>query len=123
MYGHFSVNKVSGNFHFAPGHSFQHQHMHVHDMQSIAGQIQDLDFKHTIHKLTFGEEYEGVYNPLNNYQREDTDITLFYQYFVKVVPTTVRYLNRTSLNTYQYSVTQYHKNNLNGAQMVSMPGT
>jgi hypothetical protein len=32
MYGYLEVNKVAGNFHFAPGKSFQHAHMHVHDL-------------------------------------------------------------------------------------------
>lgn len=36
VYGYLEVNKVAGNFHFAPGKSFQQQH--VHGMQSLKKQ-------------------------------------------------------------------------------------
>lgn len=32
MWGHLEVNKVAGNFHFAPGRSYQQGNMHVHDI-------------------------------------------------------------------------------------------
>ncbi|KAG1366496.1 endoplasmic reticulum-Golgi intermediate compartment protein 3 [Cocos nucifera] len=32
IYGFLEVNKVAGNFHFAPGKSFQQSNMHVHDL-------------------------------------------------------------------------------------------
>ncbi|XP_016569315.2 endoplasmic reticulum-Golgi intermediate compartment protein 3 isoform X2 [Capsicum annuum] len=32
MYGFLEVNKVAGNFHFAPGKSFQQSNVHVHDL-------------------------------------------------------------------------------------------
>lgn len=35
IYGFLEVNKVAGNFHFAPGKSFQQSHVHVHDLQSF----------------------------------------------------------------------------------------
>src|SRR5690606_22433669 len=39
IYGHLQVNKVAGNFHFAPGKSFQQQHMHVHDLQPFSKSV------------------------------------------------------------------------------------
>ncbi|XP_030686613.2 endoplasmic reticulum-Golgi intermediate compartment protein 3 isoform X3 [Globicephala melas] len=53
VYGFLEVNKVAGNFHFAPGKSFQQSHVHVHaveihDLQSFgldntgAGQAPEL---------------------------------------------------------------------------------
>lgn len=36
--GFLQVNKVAGNFHFAPGKSFQQAHMHVHDLMPFASQ-------------------------------------------------------------------------------------
>ena len=47
--------QVAGNFHIAPGRSYQQGSMHVHDMSPFAGHT--FDFSHTIHKLTFGKEY------------------------------------------------------------------
>ncbi|KAJ8321787.1 hypothetical protein KUTeg_000258, partial [Tegillarca granosa] len=38
LYGYLEVNKVAGNFHFAPGKSFQQHHVHVHDLQAFGGQ-------------------------------------------------------------------------------------
>jgi len=32
VYGFLEVNKVAGNFHFAPGKSFQQSGVHVHDL-------------------------------------------------------------------------------------------
>lgn len=32
IYGFLEVNKVAGNFHFAPGKSFQQANVHVHDL-------------------------------------------------------------------------------------------
>jgi endoplasmic reticulum-Golgi intermediate compartment protein 3 len=33
VYGYILVKKVAGNFHIAPGKSFQQHHMHVHDLK------------------------------------------------------------------------------------------
>lgn len=35
VFGTLEVNKVAGNFHFAPGKSFQQANMHVHDLQAF----------------------------------------------------------------------------------------
>lgn len=35
IYGFLDVNKVGGNFHFAPGKSFQQSNVHVHDVQTF----------------------------------------------------------------------------------------
>lgn len=35
IYGFLEVNKVAGNFHFAPGKSFQQSGVHVHDLLSF----------------------------------------------------------------------------------------
>lgn len=32
IYGFLDVNKVAGNFHFAPGKSFEQSNVHVHDL-------------------------------------------------------------------------------------------
>ncbi|KAI3505799.1 hypothetical protein L1887_28068 [Cichorium endivia] len=35
IYGFLDVNKVAGNFHFAPGKSFQQSNMHFHDLKAF----------------------------------------------------------------------------------------
>ena len=64
MYGYIEVNKVAGNFHFAPGKSFQHAHMHVHDLAAFpAGKF---NVSHSIKQITFGDPF-----PVRNFSHID----------------------------------------------------
>jgi hypothetical protein len=82
--------------------------------------LEEFDFTHTIHALAFGASFEGAINPLDNYHKDASTGSVFYQYFIKVVPSAVQYLNSTELSTNQYSVTQYEKAQTDGSR--SMPG-
>jgi hypothetical protein len=64
VHGFLEVNKIAGNVHFAPGVSFQQNHMHVHDMEMYkpAG---GFNTSHVITKMSFGDDYPGVINPLD----------------------------------------------------------
>jgi len=110
VYGYLLVNKVAGNFHFAPGKSFQQHHMHVHDLQPF--RTFKFNLSHTINRLSFGKEFPGIINPLDGIrkadERENTGAGM-YQYFVKVVPTTYEGLTTAILNTNQFSVTEHFK--------------
>ncbi|XP_066868194.1 endoplasmic reticulum-Golgi intermediate compartment protein 3 isoform X3 [Kogia breviceps] len=69
VYGFLEVNKVAGNFHFAPGKSFQQSHVHVHaveihDLQSFG--LDNINMTHYIQHLSFGEDYPGIVNPLDH---------------------------------------------------------
>ncbi|KAH9496622.1 Endoplasmic reticulum-Golgi intermediate compartment protein 3 [Bulinus truncatus] len=64
LVGYLEVNKVAGNFHIAPGKSFQQKHVHVHDMQAFAGQ--KFNVTHRINHLSFGTDYPGIINPLDS---------------------------------------------------------
>eukprot|EP00798_Chlamydomonas_sp_ICE-L_P002491 gene2491-5419_t len=78
IWGHVKVNKVAGNFHFAPGKSYQ---------QAI------MDFSHTIHTLAFGDPYPGITNPLDGVvvrsvtNDDGSKAVGMWQYYLKVVPT------------------------------------
>ena len=50
--------QVAGNFHFAPGRSFQHAHMHVHDLMSFT--VGNFNITHQINHLSFGEDYPVI---------------------------------------------------------------
>lgn len=104
--GYLEVNKVAGNFHFAPGKSFQHAHMHVHDLAAFQGT--PFNMSHRVNRLSFGEEFPGIVNPLDDvevsYQEDGNNM---HMYYVKVVPTSYNYLNGTSLSTNQFSVTEH----------------
>lgn len=128
MWGSIQVNKVAGNFHFAPGRSYQQGSMHVHDIAPFGEAT--LDFTHTIHKLSFGKAYPGMKNPLDGVKGKppkpsaagsETPATGMYQYFLKVVPTMYSYLNNDTIHSNQFSVTENFRESQAGAGR-TLPG-
>lgn len=105
--GGIRVNKVVGNFHFAPGKSFSNGNMHVHDLENyFAGGGADVQhsFSHVIHHLRFGPQLpEAVakkagekggmawsnhhLNPLDGTEQKTDEKAFNFMYFVKVVST------------------------------------
>ena len=102
--GSIRVNKVVGNFHFAPGKSFSNGNMHVHDLDNYNKEDVSHSFSHKIHQLRFGPTLpqdklraltassSGVWsnhhiNPLDNTEQFTDDKAFNYQYFIKVVST------------------------------------
>jgi hypothetical protein len=102
--GAIRVNKVVGNFHFAPGKSFSNGNMHVHDLENYFKDDYEHTFTHQVHQLRFGPELPdtliksldrmegGVWtnhhiNPLEGTEQHTDDKTFNYMYFVKVVST------------------------------------
>ncbi|XP_043841541.1 endoplasmic reticulum-Golgi intermediate compartment protein 3 isoform X1 [Dromiciops gliroides] len=125
VYGFLEVNKVAGNFHFAPGKSFQQSHVHVHaveihDLQSFG--LDNINMTHYIRRLSFGEDYPGIVNPLDDTNITAPQASMMFQYFVKVVPTIYMKVNGEVLRTNQFSVTRHEKvaNGLIGDQ--GLPG-
>eukprot|EP00899_Mesostigma_viride_P021693 jgi/Mesvir1/29525/Mv07020-RA.1 len=120
MYGYLEVNKVAGNFHFAPGKSFQQAHMHVHDLLPYEGK--DFNVSHVINKLSFGADFPGVMNPLDGakYMQEQREGGM-YQYFIKVVPTIYTDIAGNSIYTNQFSVTEHYRQQ-EAAAGRSLPG-
>lgn len=107
IFGYMEVNKVAGNFHFAPGKSFQQHHTHIHDLQPFSGT--QFNMSHMINQLSFGMEYPGMENPLDNVKVTDVKGSSMYQYFVKIVPTTYLKLDESIIRSNQYSVTKHEK--------------
>ena len=127
FHGSIRINKVGGNFHFAPGKSFQQGAMHVHDLLPLAKF--PFNMSHTINKLSFGEDFPGAVNPLDGERkilvREEplapgtSENSSMYQYFLKVVPTKYTAYRKSELKTNQYSVTENEKSFENSA---GLPG-
>ncbi|KAM5246689.1 endoplasmic reticulum-Golgi intermediate compartment protein 3 isoform 1-T1 [Ctenodactylus gundi] len=132
VYGFLEVNKVAGNFHFAPGKSFQQSHVHVHaveihDLQSfgldnVSWCCLQINMTHYIQHLSFGEDYPGIVNPLDHTNVTAPQASMMFQYFVKVVPTVYMKVDGEVLRTNQFSVTRHEKvaNGLLGDQ--GLPG-
>jgi len=125
MYGFLEVNKVAGNFHFAPGKSYQHSNVHVHDLDSFDATT--FNVSHAIHHLSFGEKFPGIVNPLDNVQKsfvsskDAPQSGGMYMYYVKVVPTSYSYLTGEKLQTNQYSVTE-HFRHISPQETTGLPG-
>ncbi|KAM9992607.1 hypothetical protein ACTFIY_010034 [Dictyostelium cf. discoideum] len=107
VYGFILVNKVAGNFHFAPGKSFQQHHMHVHDLQPFKDGA--FNVSHTINRLSFGNDFPGIKNPLDDVTKTEMVGVGMFQYFVKIVPTIYEGLNGNRIATNQYSVTEHYR--------------
>uniref|UniRef100_A0A5F4VUM5 Endoplasmic reticulum-Golgi intermediate compartment protein n=1 Tax=Callithrix jacchus TaxID=9483 RepID=A0A5F4VUM5_CALJA len=123
VYGFLEVNKVAGNFHFAPGKSFQQSHVHVHAVESNFGWCcLQINMTHYIQHLSFGEDYPGIVNPLDHTNVTAPQASMMFQYFVKVVPTVYMKVDGEVLRTNQFSVTRHEKvaNGLLGDQ--GLPG-
>ncbi|KAJ3207623.1 hypothetical protein HDU67_007355 [Dinochytrium kinnereticum] len=119
MHGHIEVNKVAGNFHFAPGKSFQQGSVHVHDLFSYQNG-EKFDFSHTIHSLSFGKQMDFI-NPLDQVSKGVANDAYMYQYFIKVVSTKYKYRNGTDVNTNQIAVTE-HERDIRGGNAMGLPG-
>jgi hypothetical protein len=108
IYGHIEVNKVAGNFHLAPGKSFQQGAMHVHDLQAFGADAY-FNMSHVVNKLSYGADFPGLVNPLDGARAMQMGGHLMYQYFIKVVPTLYNDIKGGVLRTAQFSVTEHPK--------------
>ncbi|GJN02729.1 hypothetical protein PR202_ga20110 [Eleusine coracana subsp. coracana] len=106
IYGFIEVNKVAGNFHFAPGKSFQQSNVHVHDL--LPFQKDSFNVSHRINKLSFGESFPGVVNPLDGAHWVQHSSYGMYQYFIKVVPTVYTGINERIILSNQVTFTEQH---------------
>ncbi|XP_042486196.1 endoplasmic reticulum-Golgi intermediate compartment protein 3-like [Macadamia integrifolia] len=119
IYGFLEVNKVAGNFHFAPGKSFQQSNVHVHDL--LPFQKENFNISHRINRLSFGEHFPGVVNPLDGVQWMQETPSGMYQYFLKVVPTVYTDINERTIQSNQFSVTEHFRGQEFG-RPPSLPG-
>ncbi|CAM6019437.1 unnamed protein product [Sphagnum balticum] len=119
VYGSLEVNKVAGNFHFAPGKSFQQSNMHVHDL--LAFGKDSFNLSHIIKEISFGAHFPGVVNPLDRVERIQETPHGIYQYFIKVVPTVYTDIRGRRIVSNQFSVTDHFKEKEPGKAQ-SLPG-
>uniref|UniRef100_A0A8C5QGU2 Endoplasmic reticulum-Golgi intermediate compartment protein n=1 Tax=Leptobrachium leishanense TaxID=445787 RepID=A0A8C5QGU2_9ANUR len=130
LYGFLEVNKVAGNFHFAPGKSFQQSHVHGEWLlflffgisNSIGLNGNPINMTHHIKHMSFGRDYPGLVNPLDGTSINAIQASMMFQYFVKIVPTIYVKVDGEVLRTNQFSVTRHEKiaNGLIGDQ--GLPG-
>ncbi|KAK8642799.1 hypothetical protein V6N13_012131 [Hibiscus sabdariffa] len=107
IYGSLEVNKVAGNFHFAPGKSFEESSFHMHDLKAF--QKDSFNLSHKINRLAFGDSFPGVVNPLDGVKWMQKQPIGLYQYFIKVVPTMYSDVSGHTIQSNQFSVTEHYK--------------
>uniref|UniRef100_A0A8C3K274 Endoplasmic reticulum-Golgi intermediate compartment protein n=1 Tax=Calidris pygmaea TaxID=425635 RepID=A0A8C3K274_9CHAR len=119
VYGFLEVNKVAGNFHFAPGKSFQQSHVHVHDLQSFG--LDNLN-KTSLCLPNLSVKFSSSLPSINCVSLSLLIASMMFQYFVKVVPTVYMKVDGEVVRTNQFSVTRHEKiaNGLLGDQ--GLPG-
>ncbi|XP_022920241.1 endoplasmic reticulum-Golgi intermediate compartment protein 2 [Onthophagus taurus] len=101
IYGSLILNKVSGNFHITAGKSLNLPRGHIHISAFISER--DYNFTHRINRFSFGDSSPGIVHPLEGDETIAKDSMTLYQYFIEVVPTSVKTF-LTSTETCQYSV-------------------
>eukprot|EP01080_Neovahlkampfia_damariscottae_P006334 gene6334-10341_t len=121
MYGDLKVNKVAGNFHFAPGRSFQsEQHTsvaHVHEFNPWL--VAQFNSSHIIHHMSFGVDIPYVKYPLDG-KIKIMDSLAIHKYFIKVVPTIVERFFY-SITSAQYSYTEFVQK-IDLTKRIALPG-
>ena len=98
--GSVKVNKVSGNFHVALGHSKSVQGRLVH--QFPPAMIDYFNSSHIIHSLWFGNErQDGTLDGTEQFVNPHASSTAVYQYFIQIQP-----IESERNRFYQYTATK-----------------
>ncbi|KAJ1699191.1 hypothetical protein LUZ63_007703 [Rhynchospora breviuscula] len=106
VHGFVDVNKVAGNFHFAPGKGLP-QFNFLQDLFNI--QAEHYNISHKINKVSFGRDFPGVINPLDGVEWIHKGESGIYQYFIKVVPTIYTDITGRKIHSNQFSVTEHFR--------------
>lgn len=101
IFGVLDVQRVAGNFHLSV------HGLNILVAQQIFGGPGKVNVSHVIHDLSFGPKYPGIQNPLDGNTRILHDAIGTFKYYIKVVPTEYRYLNKDIVPTNQFSVSEY----------------
>eukprot|EP01118_Nematostelium_gracile_P008063 TRINITY_DN264_c0_g1_i1.p1 TRINITY_DN264_c0_g1~~TRINITY_DN264_c0_g1_i1.p1 ORF type:complete len:305 (-),score=60.00 TRINITY_DN264_c0_g1_i1:3-917(-) len=98
--------KVRGEFHIAFGRKAEAANALSHIHRFSPAEIKKFNSSHTITRLSFGEDFPGVIQPLDGVTKTVEAGLGRYQYFVQIVPTVYEYASGTILKTNQYSITE-----------------
>eukprot|EP00232_Nephroselmis_pyriformis_P005776 CAMPEP_0182908472 /NCGR_PEP_ID=MMETSP0034_2-20130328/35229_1 /TAXON_ID=156128 /ORGANISM="Nephroselmis pyriformis, Strain CCMP717" /LENGTH=203 /DNA_ID=CAMNT_0025044653 /DNA_START=3 /DNA_END=611 /DNA_ORIENTATION=- len=100
--GALDVQRVAGNFHV----SVHSQSYFV--LQQVFHDTMKINVSHTVHQMSFGPNFPGAVNPLEDYEQMVPTGSGTFKYFLKVVPTQYSPLKGREMHTNQYSVTEYY---------------
>ena len=99
---------------------------HYHTL--VLQAFEQFNVSHTVNELSFGpymrphvRESLNLTSQLNGAVRTVTDGYGMFQYYLQVVPTVFRFLNGTTIETFQYSVTE-HTRHVDPGSNRGLPG-
>eukprot|EP01083_Nonionella_stella_P256292 878607_1 len=124
VHGIVALSSGGGNLHLAPGHDLENFGKQVlfSSLEDFINQaFETFDVSHKVNKLRFGKTYPGEYHQLDGEERKIEDAYGMYQYYIKIVPTVYKFLNGTTVETNQYSVTE-HMRHVSPGSSRGLPG-
>ena len=100
--GKISVNKLSGNFHIAPGKNIIGEGgEHVHD---LSFQFPSFDLSHKINLIRFGQFIPYITNPLQDHAvKQKPEEPTVYKYNLLVTPVNYVYNGKLMTKGYEYT--------------------
>jgi hypothetical protein len=108
IYGTMEVARVTGTFSIAPVSRLPSARLQ-RAATGLAAQVSAFNVTHQIKRLSFGTDFPGQHNPLDNTWTHSPAGAAVSRYFLKVVPTTYEFIGGKQVYTNQFSVTQYFK--------------
>jgi hypothetical protein len=142
VHGKVALSTGGGNLHFAPDRQWEKEGDKTSNPNMLMGGFLDLNsiiemfndayeqfnVSHTVNKLTFGpympDEVRRSLNltsQLDGVSRTVTDGYGMFQYYLQVIPTAFQFLNGTTIQTFQYSVTE-HTRHVDPGSNRGLPG-
>jgi len=110
--GELVVGKVGGNFHIStgmaglPNSPVLQLSSGLMSATSLMGHFQGVNMSHTIHHLSFGPDFPGRSNPLEEVTNVVSTDVGQYQFHIKVIPTVYKYLRRSPVHSHQFSISE-----------------
>ena len=142
IHGFVALGTGGGNLHFAPDRQWEKEGADPNtlkfdllggfDFQNILDmfndQFEQFNVTHTVNKIAFGSRLHpsissalNLTSQLDGASRTVTDGYGMFQYYLQVVPTVFRFLNGTTIETFQYSVTE-HTRHVDPGSNRGLPG-
>ena len=109
LFGTMEVARVTGTLNIAPT-SMRLPGASTGQWAGAApAEMGHFNVTHHIKRLSFGTDFPGQQNPLDDVWTYSPGGAAVSRYFLKVVPTTYEFLDGQTVHTNQFSVTQYFK--------------
>lgn len=142
VHGYVALSTGGGNLHFAPDRQWEKEGDKSKNHVSMFGGFMDLssviemfneayeqfNVSHTVNQLSFGPSMPSrvrdslnLTSQLDGAVRSVADGYGMFQYYLQVVPTVFRFLNGTTIETFQYSVTE-HTRHVDPGSNRGLPG-